>query len=178
MSISSMTNAALARRPDYPPAGRPPSSQAEIAGAADGAGQPENPVTTALKVIVTYIPTEVLTLYVAVLAAIHNPERKELGPEWITFVCFLVATPVVVWLLFAAKVKSARKAIPWAPSQWPIWEMAAATIAYAAWAFALPDTPFRDWSWYSSALSGVIVLIVSAALGLLAPLFQQQLVPS
>src|SRR5262245_35578761 len=102
MSISSMTNAALARRPDYPPKDRQPSSQAEIAGAAEGAGQPENPVSTALKVIVTYIPTEILTLYVAVLAAIRTPERKELGAEWIAFVFFLVATPIVVWLLFAA----------------------------------------------------------------------------
>src|SRR5882724_4738243 len=173
MSISSMTNAALARRPDYPPAGRPPGSQAEIAGAAEGAGLPENQVTTALRVIVTYIPTEILTLYVAVLAAIRNPERQSLNPEWITFVLFLIATPVVVWLLFAAKVKSAGKAIPLGDSQWPIWEMVAATIAYVAWAFALPDTPFREWSWYSSALSGVIVLIISAALGLLAPVFQR-----
>jgi len=53
--------------------------------------------------------------------------------------------------------------------------MFAATVAYAAWAFALPHSPFTDYTWYSSALSGLAVLVVSTLLGLLAPFFQKPL---
>jgi hypothetical protein len=51
----------------------------------------------------------------------------------------------------------------------------AATVAYCAWAFALPNTPFGQYSWYSSALSGVAVLVASTFLGLLGPFFQNPL---
>jgi hypothetical protein len=88
---------------------------------------------------------------------------------------FLGATPVVVWLVYAAKIKAAQKRVPLAPGTWPIWEMFAATVAYCAWALALPNTPFTEYSWYSSALSGVIVLVTSTFLGLLAPFFQRAL---
>ena len=87
----------------------------------------------------------------------------------------LGATPVVVWLVYGAKIKAAQKRLPLAPGTWPIWEMFAATVAYCAWALALPNTPFTQYSWYSSALSGVIVLVTSTFLGLLAPFFQRPL---
>ncbi len=60
-------------------------------------------------------------------------------------------------------------------SQWPVWEMMAATLAYAAWAFALPSTPFTQFTWYSPGLAGALVPVVSTVLGSVAPLFQRQL---
>jgi hypothetical protein len=59
------------------------------------------------------------------------------------------------------------------PTQWPIWEMVAATVAFAAWGFALPDNPFKGAGWYSPALAGIGVLVISGALGLLAPIFKR-----
>jgi hypothetical protein len=47
-----------------------------------------------------------------------------------------------------------------------------------AWAFALPNSPFRDFAqfgWYSQALAGVMVLVVSTTLGLIAPIVQRPL---
>jgi bacteriorhodopsin len=111
-------------------------------------------------------------LYVAVLAALHQPGTIRQA-EWNTFLAFFVATPIVVWLLYAAKVKGAQKPLPVAFSQWPLWEMFAGTVAYFAWAFALPNTPLSVYSWYSSAVAGIIVLLASTILGLLAPLFQR-----
>lgn len=41
---------------------------------------------------------------------------------------------------------------------------------------ALPNTPFAEFTdWYSAALSGVMVLVASTVLGLLAPFFQRPL---
>ncbi len=177
MSISSMANAAIGRRPDYPPLARSPQNLSEVSVAAGGSTAPNNQVTSALNVIVTYIPTEVLTLYVAVLAALGSPSSvKKITPGMVVaFWAFLVGTPITVWLLYAVKVVSGGKGAPVYPAQWPIWEMMAGTIAYAAWAFAMPNNPFADKVWYSSAIAGVVILVVSTLIGLVSPLFQKQL---
>ena len=61
MSINSMANAAIGRRPDYEPLRGVPKSLKEISKAASGASAPANQVTSALNVIVAYIPTEIST---------------------------------------------------------------------------------------------------------------------
>jgi hypothetical protein len=187
MSISSLANAAAARRPDFSPAQTVPSGYGQIAHAADappvpapaGAAQEQaksaSDVDTALNLLIGHIPTEILTLYVAILAALQHQAAAPHRPQWITFLCFLVATPIVVWLVFGAKLKAAQKPLPLAFRTWPVWEMFAATVAYLVWAFGLPETPFAEFSWYSSALAGIAVLLASIVLGLLAPFFQREL---
>ena len=200
MSINALANAAAARRSDFFPAGVP-GSISEIAKASatqptaisnanvsaqpvgNAAVQPaleaqgSNAVNTALNVLFGYIPTEVLTLYVAVLAAIEKPDKVTQG-QWITFYIFLAATPIIVWLVYGAKVKAEQKPLPLAFQAWPVWEMVAATLAFGVWAFALPKTPFTAYAWYSAALAGIAVLVASTILGLLAPFFQRQIVVS
>src|SRR5262249_1049010 len=147
MSINSLTNAATARRADFAPLNRPPNSLSEIASAAagmpaaetsDGAAPPPNGMTaangvnTAMQVLFGYIPTEVVTLYVAVVAAIHPNSSDASGTgaagakavqsaissavqkssavtpiDWGVFWSFLVATPVVLWVVYATKLKGA-----------------------------------------------------------------------
>ncbi len=188
MSINSLTNAACARRTDFHPHGQTPQGLAQIAQAAyttpDAAAQPTaadaasttapGGVGVAFNVLFGYIPTEVVTIYVAFLAGINTTDAVTPG-DWRAFWGFLSATPLVVWLIYAAKVKTAGKPLPVKFRVWPLWEMCAGTVAYAAWAFALPNTPFSSVAWYSAGLAGVLVLVVSTALGLLAPLFQNKL---
>jgi hypothetical protein len=199
MSINALTNAAVARRPDFQPEGAVPTSLAEIASAAIATPVPvavpaaapslsraaansaaASGPNTALQTLTTYIPTEVLTLYVSAIAAI-GPLTIKIGTRdlqvgrWLPFWCFFAATPLIVWVAFASKIKAAGRTIPLHPAQWPIWEMTAATIAYSAWTFALPATPFAQESWYSSGLASFLILVVSAGLGIIAPLMQRQL---
>ena len=187
MSINSLANAAAARRPDTVPLGRTPQNLDEIAKASstppsttETLPKDQQPVAgkgnieTALNVLFGYIPTEIITLYVAVLAAV-GLEGKVTQTEWTSFWVFILATPVVVWLVYGAKIKNADLPLPLSFGEWPVWEMFAATVAFSAWAFALPQSPFAEFSWYSAALSGVVVLITSALLGLLAPFFQRKL---
>lgn len=178
MSIASMTEIAFQSRTDVEPLKFVPKTLSEIAGAAGGKTTPENQVNTAIRTLTTYIPTEILMLYVAVLAALQ-PSAKEAAAtsSWATFWCFLIATPLVTWIVYVGKVKTSGKPFPWAPLKWPLWEMAAGAIAYVAWAFALPTTPFSSLAWYSAALAGIMVLITSTILGLLAPLFARALKP-
>ncbi len=94
---------------------------------------------------------------------------------WILFGFFILFTPLAVWVTFAVKLVTDKKQLPAQWRQWPKWEMLAGTIAYIAWAAALPDTPFTVFPWYSSALAGVLVLVTSTLLVMVTPLLQQQL---
>jgi hypothetical protein len=192
MSINSLTNAAAARRADTIPLQSVPQGLAQIAAAhyttptvetvpaAPAAAAPRpaaGQMDTAFNVIFGYIPTEIVTLYVAVLAGI-NTDDAVLPGDWRTFWCFLASTPLVIWVVFATKLKAIGKPLPAHPGSWPLWEMSAGTLAFGAWAFAMPSTPFAAYAengWYSPGLAGVVVLVVSASLGLVAPLFQRPL---
>jgi hypothetical protein len=187
MSINSMANAATARRPDTIPLEQVPKTLDAIAVASNASpaakselGQPDgnkgktNNIETAFNVLFGYIPTEVITLYVAVLAAV-GVEAKVTQTEWVVFWIFLLATSLVVWLVYGAKLKNLDIPLPLSYGCWPLWEMCAATLSFAAWSFALPQSPFTAYAWYSSALSGLVVLIASTILGLIAPFFQRRL---
>jgi hypothetical protein len=180
MSINAMANAAVARRPDYPPLDRPPQTAQERAEAASGGQTSETPVSTALKTLTTYLPTETLTLYVALIAALQ-PQGSAAGTanstsntgHWIAFWIFFVFTPLAVWITFATRLANDKKQLPLNPRYWPRWEMTAGTLAYVAWAVGLPDSPFAQFPWYSPAVAGFVVLVTSTLLGMLAGLFQR-----
>jgi hypothetical protein len=174
-----MTDVALLSRNDFGTPGSAPKTYRQIAGATQGREEPDTAINTALRTLTTYIPTEVLTLYVAVVAALGSGTAATTPNHdavWVTFWAFVVATPIAVLLVFLAKVKAGKKAIPLNPVKWPLWEMIAATIAYVAWAFALPGSPFGEFTvWYSPAVAGIAVLVTSTVLGLFAPLFARPL---
>src|SRR5216684_6500739 len=114
MSINALTNAAMARRPDFEPTNAVPASLTEIGNAAGNIPKPAGSAISgslantnaAIQTLTTYIPTEVLTLYVSALAAL-GPVTIKIGNEihqigrWAPFWSFLVLTPVVVWIAFA-----------------------------------------------------------------------------
>jgi hypothetical protein len=174
-TLAEIANAAVAMpMPVVAPYAVPPAAVAiPIVAAASG-------LNTALQTLTTFIPTEVLTLYVSAIAAL-GPLTITVGAHnlqvgrWLPFWCFLGATPLIVWIAFASKIKAAGRALPLSPSKWPLWEMAAATAAYVAGTFALPATPFAQESWYSAGLASFLILVVSAGLGMIAPLMQSQL---
>jgi hypothetical protein len=189
MSINSLVNSAIARRTDFPPFGKAPQTYAEMAWAANNpplhATAPADanaptpsaaPVDTTMNVITNYIPAEILTCYVAVLAALQSspaptPGVRTSEAQWIAFGIFQAATPVVFWLVYAAKVKGAGKNLPLSFALWPVWEMVASALAFFAWAFGLPNSPFSSLHWYSSAIAAIVVLLASTLLALLAPIF-------
>lgn len=173
MSIASMTEVAFQSRTDVGRADFVPRTLQQVAGAAAGHEEPATSVNTALRTLTTYIPTETLTLYVAILATLGAP--PDARDVWITFWCFLVATPLIIWITFATKLVTAQKPIPASPLKWPLWELCAGTAAYVAWAWALPSSPLPIGA--SKAVSGIVVLVVSTGLGLLAPLFARPLKP-
>lgn len=177
-----MTNIAVSRRDDDLGDGSVPSTAQELAKATGGNARTENQLTALLKSISSYIPTEAITLYLAALAAVRDEadsSRLASTPssdgDVVVVTVFFLLIPIFVWLVYAGRVKTGGKTLPLAPSKWPLWEMVAATVAFGAWSFALPDSPFMRLSWHNAAWSVFVVLAVSTALGLLAPILQRTL---
>jgi hypothetical protein len=130
-------------------------------------------IENAVGVLFAFIPTEVIALYVAVLGAL-NPDPL-MKAQWFSFYVFLAITPIVVWLIYSAKFKKQFDKVPWNPKDWPLWEMTASTLAFIAWAFALPNSPFSTFEyWYSPAIAGVMILVTSTFLSLIAPFFNNE----
>lgn len=174
MSLVAASTIAYRRRADTR---RPnPETLPQLEEAVGGEPETTNAVTSALSAIATYIPSEILTLYVAVVAALTPTAgtSANVTTQWSTLIIFTTLTPVVVWVLYAIKVSGAGKPLPVTPTNWPLWEMSSATIACLAWSFAMPQTPFNGQPWYSPPLAGIAVLVVSTALGLVAPLFTRR----
>jgi hypothetical protein len=174
MSVSSMADMAFARRKDV---GRADEGLPNLDRVAEEKGQKPETATTvssAVSAIAAYIPTEVLTVYIAILAT-FGVSIKSGGGATTTplalYVIFLVLAPLVVWGLYAARARQAGRPLPASLAAWPKWEMLAATVAYAVWAAAMPASPLGVFGWFNQAAAGVVALIVSMLLGVFAPVF-------
>ena len=128
-----------------------------------------------MHVLIDYIPTEVITLYVAAMTASANQANQSTDTAWTIFWLALFVTPATVLVIFAAKLRNMGLSVPQAfnPKKWPLWEMVAATISFSAWAFGLPKSPFASLTWYNAGIASLSLLLVSTLLGLIAPIFQQ-----
>jgi hypothetical protein len=132
---------------------------------------PGSAVLSAIKSIVDYIPTEIITVYVAVTAAISDAGSSSRAGQWAVFWVFLILTPATLWALTAGRLRASGAPLPLDPKRWPWPELSVATIAYVLWAFTLPAAPFADLSWYRPGLGAAVLLVGTLVLGLGAPLF-------
>lgn len=159
MSINSISVEAAANAGAIP---QPPSQDDSLAG------------------LTKFIPTESITLYVSAVSA-QKALQEYAG--WLTpsmsYKIVVVLTPILMLILFLRQLAVAGA--PWKvpPSKWPIWRMIASTIAFAAWATAVPGNPVVD---PASAAGGVVAaflaLFVSLVLNLLSPFFEKRLPPT
>jgi thiosulfate reductase cytochrome b subunit len=123
-----------------------------------------------------YVPTEAIALYIAILSgafgALTLPAGKQAdqldySSRWHFYFIMLAVTAALVWLIYAAKTRAhdrRRRDVP-------IFEMAVAVVAMAAWAAALPDTPFADFRWYGGWFSAITLATTTALLPLIAAAF-------
>jgi hypothetical protein len=184
MSLNALTNQEIARR--TPETTRPRVARGGFVNEAVGGGEPaddeavpaaakDDRVTNALTALVGYIPTEVITLYVAALSA-EQPLREATGffdARWILW-SFALLTPALLLLIYVSKIASAGGALP-RPPAWPWWKMSAATIAFLVWAVAVPGNPYLQGT--ASAVAGLGAMLVSTMLHLVTPIFERPVAP-
>jgi hypothetical protein len=174
MSLNSLTEAEVRRQPRRRGgAGRESDAVPPGGGADGGGGGASPPADNALSMLVKYIPTESITLYVASASAV--PALKNLWPKLdeVAVYCFFgVVTPILFALILIGKRKAAGiegKAL-W--KNWPWWKNIAATIAFFVWALAVPGLPDIPGD-TSGAIAGVFALFISTFLSILEPIFDR-----
>jgi hypothetical protein len=164
MSVLSMTAARLVRSA----APTSPQLGPNLAAGPDAAKK-EDTLTQLLR----YTPTEVVGLYVAavsLLPALPDEGKTTICDSdftwrWIVFVAFLAATPFFVWAAYAAQAKAANAAF-----SLPLFEMIVGTIAFAAWAIALPQSPFYTWCSWKGWMGAIVGILVVLVIGIVAKL--------
>lgn len=137
-----------------------------------------SPSTSVIDSVTLYVPIEIITAYVAILATFSLNTPDSSLSRIVTFWVFLGLTPVTAWMLYAARRRAddamqhpeTTPTLPWLPTKWPWWEMISGAVAFAVWTYALPLSPFARYSWYRPALGTAGLLFVSFVLGLIEPL--------
>jgi hypothetical protein len=172
MSLNALSSQELVRRGIAPWTRTRRSGGLESAGGDDARpAQEENRVTNALNALVGYIPTEVITLYVAALSAQAALHAAFNAIDATTILWFFVAlTPVLLLLIYLSKVAATGDALP-GPKQWPWWKMCAATIAFFVWALAVPGNPYLKDA--AAAVAGLGAMLVSTLLNIVTPIFER-----
>ncbi len=132
-----------------------------------------NAITGSLNLLVKYIPTEVITLYVATLSA--SPALQEIFPGIHTgdiYWAFTIVTPVLLFLVYVNKrATSGLTPVP-AVREWPWWKLGAATIAFMVWALAVPGNPYVSGE-TAAVIAALGAVFISMILNLLEPVFER-----
>lgn len=126
-----------------------------------------------------YIPTETVTLFVAVVGAISSIDEGSrrpylLGAYWF----FAILTPVfVVLVAYRSYLKPTADAKRLTTGfTLPVFRMVAAFVAFLVWGLAVPNIAavFTIEGTLVQILSGVGALIVSTILTMLEPIFEKR----
>ena len=123
--------------------------------------------TGTLNSIVQWIPIETIGAYVFLQQLFLNPLTKpsnqaleaiDYSARWHVWWVGVALTVITIPLYTAVKAKAAK-----AKFKLPLAEALLGTLAFVLWAAALPDSPFDDWSWWSTDY-GVAAITISALL--------------
>ncbi len=172
MSLNALSSHELVRRGIAPwTRARRGGGLESVADAEPIPARDDNRVTNALNALVGYIPTEVVTLYVAALSAEAALHSTFTVIDAATILWFFVAlTPLLLLLIYLSKVAATGDKLP-GPREWPWWKMCAATIAFFVWALAVPGNPYLREA--ASAVAGVGAMLVSTLLSVVTPIFER-----
>jgi hypothetical protein len=148
-------------------------SQSTISQLSADADQ-NNMVTGSLNLLVKYIPTEVITLYVATLSA--APALQDVIPNLRTsdiYWAFTIVTPLLLFLVYVNKrATSGLTPIP-TRSEWPWWKLFASMIAFMVWALAVPGNPYVSGE-TAAVVAALGAVFISMILNLLEPVFERR----
>ena len=140
------------------------TTYAEMARGAErnpaGTNTDENPVKKELARITAFVPTEAVATYVGILG-ITTPNSDK--GRWILLGVIAGLALFLCWFYWkTAKTALPKKALGWSA--------VFALIGLAAWAAALPSSPFFSIDGYTTTFGGIAVLVAAPIIPRLAVL--------
>jgi hypothetical protein len=119
--------------------------------------------------LVKYVPTETISVYLAVQAALgtitapagRDACQASFVSRWVWLILLAVAT---VLLTIGLAYRSQKQVAPAARFKVPLVEPAAAVSAFLVWALALPTTPLKDFCSYDATAWGPVLLLAGTTI--------------
>ena len=129
-------------------------------------------VTNALSMLIKFIPTEVITLYIATLAVLPLLQAQwSFISRYNVYVLYIVLAPVLLVAIYMGKRKTAGglSLLPTTLKEWPIWKMIASAIAFSVWALAVPENGLLEGD-LGGAIGAFLAVFISTLLSIADPL--------
>ena len=113
--------------------------------------------------LVALIPAESLAAFVALIAYFADYSYTM---RWVLFGIVFVCTPALVWVTYIEKAATteARRTVP-------IRQMVIGTVAFVAWAMAVPANPFLSIDGFTLQLGAGVAIAAGFVLPLIGRLF-------
>ena len=181
MSINSITNDEIRRWSNSRP--QPITKSLDIAAPNEVMARrittelslQDNQVAITLNALVKYIPTEIVTLYVA--ASSTTQSLRTAMPfidARLLYWGFTALTPVMLVLMLASKRATDGLSVFPKGREMPWWKLTAATVAFMVWALAVPGNPYVAGDG-APIVASFGAIIISTLLSLLEPIFERPL---
>jgi hypothetical protein len=130
-------------------------------------------VTNALSVLIKFIPTEVITLYIATLAVLPLlQEQWSFISKYGVYFFYVGLAPILLFAIYIGKRKTAGglRLLPTTRKEWPIWKMVASAIAFSVWALAVPENGLLEGD-VGGATGAFLAVFISTLLSIADPIF-------
>ena len=112
--------------------------------------------------ITAFIPSEVVGIYIAVFGILAPAETDNVTKWWIFGICAVLLIPFFIGMGYLAK-KRKKEPTPTRPVLLIL--LACAVVAFAAWACALPGTPFQQvFGGRATQIGGAAVIVLALVL--------------
>jgi len=148
-----------------------PSAAAAPPRTTEDGGTGTEDVQNALSALIEYLPSETITLYLAVASSLTVLQEYIDGlTAKHVYWTFAALTPILYLLIYAGKRQARGEPRLPAVRDWPWWPMVAATVAFLAWALSGPNRPYFQGEG-GGAIVALAAIVVSSLMGVLARFF-------
>lgn len=112
-------------------------------------------IESALESVAAYIPSEVVSAYIAALG-IFSPKENIL--KW---VIYLICVILILILIYISARIAQKKGLPKQKNSYHVIQFLIGLVAFTTWVSAMPETPFLELTSYANQIGALLAVIFS-----------------
>lgn len=144
------------------------------AAKTDGSAPSQTSTGGVISSLVSYVPAEAIAAYVAFLPFM-DPSADGVGEDSYSGRFALVGAVALLAILYAIGYRYLASLRASKPFKMPLLAIVTALVGFVAWVFALPDSPFNYFDFYSHELGATVGTFVATAIAFVGGLTEETL---